>query len=268
MSLAEHETRRLSTALWNVLPCFMRIISFLLEDAQVNGRLMSPSEHTMFDFTNQAFTLWYVPKKQDRELLLCRSTWLSVFKQSIIWNQSYEPEWKPSTGGAVGRVGLTRTWCLLAQVSKGIHQSFKCLPSLLSPANAVFSSMVTARRGNTHYLIHLFPINFGFLIALGSPGCFISVLTLIWVWSMEKESEGKQNFGTVVFYSWRFLDGLVISVAEEVWRNARQWSFGCTAVLLNDGDQYIQLKLWACCNSLLAILQMAGGEQNRLKKKK
>lgn len=71
--------------------------------------------------------------------------------------------------------------------------------SLFSPTDAVFGYMAIVKRGNALYLNQLSPINLGFLLTLGDPGCL--GWTIIGVRSMQKNSEGSQDFGTAVLCS-------------------------------------------------------------------
>lgn len=174
--------------------------------------------------------LWWISKKQDRVLMLCRSTWLCVFKQQIIWNQDYKAKWNPGPGGTL------ESWVNWGTpTSKGVSKVSNTASiwflSLLSPTDAVFSYLATIKRGNVLYLIQLSPTNFGFLLTLCSPGCLILVWIITGIWNIQKKkSEGSQDFGTALLRSWRFLDEWDISIAEHVTRNA--WQSEVLAALL------------------------------------
>lgn len=155
----------------------------------MNGKPRAPSRQMMFDFTKQILTLWYIPKKQNGKLMLCRSDCLCVFKHSR-WSK-------------IRAVGPSRSWGLvdwlersadwgtapaypaLQRDSPRLQEGNSWLPSLLSQITTVFSLVVFGRRGNTLYSKYLSPINLGFLIALSSPGCLILVLTLMGVQNMQ-----------------------------------------------------------------------------------
>lgn len=176
--------------------------------------------------------LWWISKKQDRVLMLCRSTWLCVFKQQIIWNQDYKAKWNPGPGGTL------ESWVNWGTpTSKGVSKVSNTASiwflSLLSPTDAVFSYLATIKRGNVLYLIQLSPTNFGFLLTLCSPGCLILVWIITGIWNIKKKNQKAarilEQHSCVVEDFWMNGTFLLQSMLQEMHGSQKFWLHYCAA---------------------------------------